>query len=150
MAYCQYGNGLPTLERVGEIMREKGMMRMSGLTTFTVLKGFFGFFLSGDSKIKPRGKGKVAPVPRSTGAVLVIDDDAEYLEAIRKLLFGTGFDVMTTTSAAKGLEIMRYYQGDLQIMLLDCSMPRLNGAETLEYARRIKPQKSCAGKHHIH
>ncbi len=119
-------------------MREKGVIKMGGLAAFTLLKGFFGSFLTEASRVKAQKKD--LPVQRSTPTVLVIDDDREYLETVRELLLGTGFDVLTSTSGAKGLDIMRYYQGDLQVVLLDYSMPRLNGAETLKYARRLNPQ----------
>lgn len=122
------------------------MMKMSGLTAFPLLKGFFGF-ISGDvSKVTRQKQEKDVPVRRSTPSVLVIDDDPEYLETVRELLQATGFhEVLTTTSGAKGLDIMRYHQGDLQVILLDYSMPRLSGPETLEYARRINPNIKVIG-----
>lgn len=121
-------------------MREKGVIRIGGLAAFTLLKGFFGSFLNGASQVKSQEQEEVLPVKRSTPTVLVIDDDRKYLETVRELLIGTGFGVLTSTSGAKGLDIMRYYQGDLQVMVLDYSMPRLNGAETLKYVRRLNSQ----------
>ena len=116
-----------------------------GLAAFPLLKGLLGFVLSDASEVAPEEPKRDVPAKKAAPAVLVIDDDKEYLESVRELLQATGFDVLTSTSAAKGLDIMRYYQGDLRIMLLDCNMPRLNGAETLEYARRINPHIKVIG-----
>jgi CheY-like chemotaxis protein len=127
---------------IRQIMKDKGVIKIDGLAAFTLLKGFFGsfhdFFLMGASEMVPQGQDLT--VEKSRPTVLVIDDDRQYLETVRELLIGTGFKVLTSTSGAKGLDMMRYCQDDLQVMLLDYSMPRLNGAETLQYARRFNPQ----------
>lgn len=48
-----------------------------------------------------------------------------------------GFNVLTSTSGPKGLEMVRFAGRDLSVVLLDYNMPQLNGAETLEYVRRL-------------
>jgi CheY-like chemotaxis protein len=102
-----------------------------------MLKGFFG---SLRGSFLSNAAGQDLPVERVTPTVLIIDDDRRYLETVRELLTGTGFRVFTSTSGAKGLDMMRYHQNDLHVILLDYSMPRLNGAETLQHARRLNPQ----------
>jgi len=66
--------------------------------------------------------------PKST--ILVIDDNPIVLETIKTLLGKRGFNVLTTSSSPKGLDMLRYAGADIRLVVLDYSMPRLNGYET--------------------
>ena len=69
--------------------------------------------------------------------ILVIDDD----EAIRKVFLlaveGTGFQVDTAESGAKGIQMTKEEIYDL--IYLDLKMPGMNGVETLRELRSIHP-----------
>jgi two-component system, chemotaxis family, chemotaxis protein CheY len=62
------------------------------------------------------------------GPVLVVDDDADMLEALRDALGDAGYAVAT---AADGVEAMAYLESNPRpkLILLDWMMPRCNGAE---------------------
>jgi CheY-like chemotaxis protein len=72
--------------------------------------------------------------------VLAIDDDPTILQILRPLLREEGFNVLTSTSGPKGLDMLRYAGRDVRIVLLDYNMPQLNGAETLKHLRTLAPQ----------
>ncbi len=57
--------------------------------------------------------------------ILVIDDDGELLEAIRRTLLLEGFEVITASSAIEGVRLARQMQPDL--MLCDVIMPDHTG-----------------------
>lgn len=76
--------------------------------------------------------------PRLT--VLIIDDDTSFLEAMRSLLHSAGYDVLTSSTGPKGLDMARYAPRDIGAVLLDFNMPRFNGAETLQFLRKLCPQ----------
>jgi two-component system, cell cycle sensor histidine kinase and response regulator CckA len=78
------------------------------------------------------------PDPRST--VLVIDDDSSFLEAMRSLLDNAGYNVLTSSTGPKGLDMLRYAPRDIGAVLLDFNMPRFNGTETLQFLRKLSPQ----------
>jgi CheY-like chemotaxis protein len=78
-------------------------------------------------------------VKKSKGTVLMIDDDAELVEIIRPLLEERGFQVMTSSSGPKGLNILRYASHDIKVIMLDFNMPQFNGAETLHFIRQLAP-----------
>ena len=123
------------------------MTQANSSTASSLFKSWFGvfssFFPGDDSKAKP--PAKQAPAEQPKPIVLIIDDDEEYLETVRDLLAGTAFRVLTANSGAKGLEILRHCGEDLELVLLDYCMPRLDGAKTLEYARKLNPEVKIIG-----
>ena len=76
--------------------------------------------------------------PKTT--VLVIDDDTDFLEATRSFLQSAGYNVLTSSTGPKGLDMARYATGDIGAVVLDFNMPRFNGAETLQFLRKLCPQ----------
>ena len=92
---------------------------------------------------KPRSSGNGeddtadASEPKST--ILVIDDDPKFLETMRVLLRGAGYTVLTSSTGPKGLDMIRYAPREVRTVLLDFNMPGFNGAETLEYLRKLNP-----------
>lgn len=80
------------------------------------------------------------PVRTHKSTVLAIDDDLTFLHVLRPVLRGGGFNVLTSTSGAKGLDMLRYAARDIGVVLLDYNMPQLNGVETLQHIRRLTPE----------
>jgi two-component system cell cycle sensor histidine kinase/response regulator CckA len=76
---------------------------------------------------------------RSKCTVLAIDDDPTFLEAVRGLLSAEGFNVLTSSTGPKGLDMLRYAPRDIRVVLLDYNMPNFNGATTLEFVRKLNP-----------
>ena len=106
---------------------------------FTAAIALLGNGGSRDTEERPRARhsGDGAN-PRST--VLIIDDDISFLEAMRSLLHSAGYDVLTSSTGPKGLDMARYAPRDIGAVLLDFNMPRFNGAETLQFLRKLCPQ----------
>jgi len=72
--------------------------------------------------------------------VLIIDDDTSFLDTMRTLLSGAGYDVLASSTGPKGLDMIRYAARDIDAVLLDFNMPRFNGTETLQFLRKLSPQ----------
>ena len=77
--------------------------------------------------------------------ILVIDDDPLLLHTVKSLLGKRGFNVLTSSSGPKGLETLRYAAGDIRVVVLDYSMPQLNGGETLNFVRQLSPNAKVIG-----
>lgn len=69
--------------------------------------------------------------------VLFVDDEPQVLESIAENL-RRGFEVLTATSGAAGLEILRAHP-DVAVIVSDMRMPQMNGATFLTHAREITP-----------
>jgi two-component system cell cycle sensor histidine kinase/response regulator CckA len=93
----------------------------------------------GQHEGKPRRRRSDDEDIEPKGTILVIDDDPTFLDAIRLLLRDAGYNVLTSSTGPKGLDMVRYAPKDVRLVLLDYNMPRFNGAETLEFLRKLNP-----------
>ena len=76
---------------------------------------------------------------RGSGTVLMVDDDESVLEVGSETLERAGFDVIRVTDAPEAIEIFRLRADEIQLVLLDRTMPAMSGEETLERLRKIRP-----------
>jgi DNA-binding NtrC family response regulator len=67
---------------------------------------------------------------KTAGAVLLVDDDPVALGATRLILEQLGFEVLTATNGREALAIHDARKGGLAFVLLDLTMPEMDGEET--------------------
>jgi CheY-like chemotaxis protein len=79
----------------------------------------------------------LAQAQRTSATILAIDDDQQFLDAIKTLLTDAGFNVLTSTSGPRGLELLNYGGHDVKVVLLDYHMPKFDGGETLQYLHKV-------------
>lgn len=68
--------------------------------------------------------------------ILVVDDDREIVESISIFLRGEGYEVFKAYNGLDALEILA--ENDVQLMLLDIMMPKLDGIKTLLKLRETR------------
>ena len=78
---------------------------------------------------------RVKPAPLS---ILCVDDEANILAALRRLLRPRGYQVLTSETAAGGLAILDETPVDL--VLSDMRMPEMNGVQFLQEVRERSPE----------
>ncbi|HET7433175.1 MAG TPA: diguanylate cyclase [Thermoanaerobaculia bacterium] len=66
--------------------------------------------------------------------ILAVDDDPSYLRRLRLILTRSGFEVDLCFDPAEAVERMRS-ERDLDVLLVDYSMPQMDGIETVRRAR---------------
>ena len=76
---------------------------------------------------------------RGHGTVIVIDDEEPVRQVAAALLKRVGFDVQVAPDAAHGLEILRRLQREVSIVLLDRTMPGIDGPAAVDAVRAIVP-----------
>ena len=104
-----------------------------------ILRAFEALVLDRHAAVGLEERAKAEASERAGCTVLAIDDDPAIRQILRPLLREEGFNVLTSSSGPKGLDMTRYAGRDIRIVLLDYNMPQLNGAETLAYLRRLSP-----------
>jgi DNA-binding response OmpR family regulator len=71
-------------------------------------------------------------------SVLIIDDEAEVSQALRRVLERAGFAVTTCLGGDEGLEAFRAAPADL--VITDIIMPKVNGIALLQAIRALRAQ----------
>lgn len=66
--------------------------------------------------------------------LLAVDDDRMYLKRLQLVLTRAGFDVVTAHDGAAALDRIRQDR-DISVLLVDLSMPGMDGIETVRHAR---------------
>ena len=71
------------------------------------------------------------------GTILVVDDEEGVRTMAEKMLRHGGYEVLTAHDGIRALEVYREHRARIRAVLLDLTMPRMNGEETLRELRRI-------------
>ena len=77
---------------------------------------------------------------RGQGTVLVVEDEEGVREVVGRMLERLGFDVITAVDGQDALRVLDAHDGGLTAVLLDLSMPRVGGAETVRLLRQRSPE----------
>ena len=75
--------------------------------------------------------------PTRAKRILLVDDDAEVIDAMRYALEGRGFQVLIARDGNQGLAMAEREDPDL--VILDMMMPKRSGFLVLEKLRRSRP-----------
>jgi len=76
---------------------------------------------------------------RGSGTVLVVDDEEVIREIASLMLAEMGFATLTANDGLEGVETLRAHGDEIVLVLLDMTMPRMNGEETFTEMRRVRP-----------
>lgn len=79
------------------------------------------------------------PACGDQAVILVIDDDTEVLNNVRRLLIREGWVVLTASDPLEGLVLYEAHWREIQLVLLDYFMPIRRGDEVFERLQRINP-----------
>jgi PAS domain S-box-containing protein len=130
------GRGLGLAAVLGIVRGHSGALRVQSELN---LGSTFTLILPPSGEILPRDEDSDTPASWSrAGNVLVIDDEETVRNVAAALLRTFGFTVVTASSGAEGIECFR--QSAFDLVLLDLTMPGLNGEETLAELRKISPR----------
>src|SRR5437667_7627240 len=91
---------------------------------------------------------KIREMPRVKPTILVIDDEQMALVLIKRLLSESGYQVVTARSGFEALDLFRRQPQAFQLVLLDLTMPFMDGEETFHRLRKIRadiPVVLCTG-----
>jgi len=69
--------------------------------------------------------------------MMLVDDEERFLSTTQKLLSRKGYDILTASSGAEALDILRTH--NIHVVILDVKMPGMDGIETLQAIKRNYP-----------
>ncbi len=73
------------------------------------------------------------------GTVLIIEDDVAILSLSGSILKRVGFQVLQADSGRMGIELFKQHADDIVGVLLDLTMPDMDGIATLRELRKLRP-----------
>ncbi|MCD6319345.1 MAG: PAS domain S-box protein [Candidatus Desulfofervidaceae bacterium] len=76
---------------------------------------------------------------KTTGAILVIEDNETVLEVLRDILVSVGHRVFIAKNGKKGLEIYSQLKDEIDLIITDLIMPEMEGTEFYTKAKEINP-----------
>jgi len=73
------------------------------------------------------------------GTVLIVDDEELILVVCKEMLVNLGFSALTAENGLEAVEIFKRQASDIDCVILDLSMPKMDGLATFGEIIRIKP-----------
>jgi len=108
--------------------------------------------VSGRIALVPEGEGAVTAMDAGTAAtVLVIDDEVMVLSVVERLLNKLGCKVIKAVDGEQGFAAFEQHRHEIALVLLDMTMPKMDGRQTLEKLHAIDaslPVVICSGYSH--
>ncbi len=77
---------------------------------------------------------------RVSGTVLVVEDDDTLRRAVSRMLRNKGFSVIEAIDGLAAVNLFQAREREINLVLLDTSLPGMGGPEVLQELRRIRPR----------
>lgn len=135
--------------------REQGLGAGLGLSTvYSIIKNHHGYitvysqplkgttfniYLPASAEKSEKAPPQRTPLLRGKETILIVEDEKRILDIATAMLTELGYKVMTADSGIEALIIYRSNMEEIDLILLDLIMPKMNGAETYKRLKEINP-----------
>lgn len=132
------GRGLGLSETQGIVLSHGGTIAITTLSGHgTTLKLFF-------PAIKETAKKLQVPVParpvtQERHTILIIDDDPSVRRYAGRIIQKLGYASLVAEDGEDGINQFRMHADEIDLVIVDMFMPRLNGDEVLRNIRKMRP-----------
>ena len=86
------------------------------------------------------GKKQVEDVKERQETILFVDDEVHQVDLIRGLLEKKGYRVLVARDGVAAVELHRRHKDEIAVVILDMSLPKLNGWEAFLSMKKIQPK----------
>ncbi len=131
------GRGLGLAAVLGIVRSHKGAIRLFSErgrgTTFKIL------FPAVEASAEPQPGGRgIEEGWRGSGTVLLVDDEETIRSLGKRMLERFGLTVLTASNGREALDIFRERSADIACVILDLTMPHMDGEEAFHELRKIR------------
>ena len=130
------GRGLGLAAVLGIVRGHKGAIKLySEPMHGTTVKIMLPSISEPAEKVAER---KTPASPVKTGTILVVDDEEGVRTFAQRALQRQGFKVLVAKDGREGVDVYRLFQDEIVLVLLDMTMPNLNGEDAFREMRTIR------------
>ncbi len=135
------GRGLGLAAVQGIMRSHHGMLTVDTVpdqgTTFSVFFPVASVVASTASAVEPTQLSGAAR--HGAGTVLIVDDEEPIRSVARRALERAGYRVLDAPDGAKAMHLFRAHLGEIGAVVLDLTMPVMDGRQVLKHLRAINP-----------
>ena len=133
------GRGLGLAAAMGIVRAHKGALKVYSEpgkgATFKVL-----FPALEDAGKEARADESSPPADwRGKGTILLVDDEESLIDLVEQMLEHLGFTTLTAADGRLAVELYRERGKEIDLVLMDLTMPHMDGAEAFGELRRLNP-----------
>ncbi len=139
------GRGLGMAAAYGVVKNHDGLISVeSEIERGTVVRIYLP---AAEVEVKELKKQKVA-TSKSTGTILVIEDEEMVMDVSKSLLERLGYRVLEAKTGKEAIKIAKTFDGDIDLAILDIVLPDMNGKEIYPLIMDARPNLKvlvCSG-----
>jgi PAS domain S-box-containing protein len=79
------------------------------------------------------------PIPKGTGRILFVDDEADICDLARRMLQYLGYEVDVRVSGLEALEAFKYQPNKFDLIITDMTMPHMTGERLAKEVMLLRP-----------
>jgi CheY-like chemotaxis protein len=99
----------------------------------------FKLFFPAAGEAPSGGKAPAGERAPSAGVILLVDDELVLRESLAEILEEAGYTVATAQDGAEAVEYYAAHPGEIALVVMDLTMPRMDGREAFQAIRRLDP-----------
>ncbi len=99
----------------------------------------FNIYLPLSDKTVFKDIPSTAMIAKGSETILLVDDENMILEVGQELLKRLGYRVITAKNGEEAIEVVKRMRSEIDLVVLDMIMPDMNGGETFDRLREIRP-----------